>query len=98
MAQMEANHFEFVQDLTSGAERLRDWTEACAVGYAKQNRRFVVIVDGLDHVWRENARDKRLLDSLFRYLLPPIQNVTLLLGSQPVPDEQLPIHLDLYAN
>jgi hypothetical protein len=98
MAQMEANHFEFVQNLPSGAERLRDWIEACAVGYTKQNKRFVVIIDGLDHVWRENARDKRLLDSLFRYLLPPIQNVTLLLGSQPVPDEHLPIHLDLYAN
>jgi NACHT domain len=98
MAQMEANHFQFVQNLPAGAERLREWIEACAVGYAKENKPFVVVIDGLDHVWRENARDKRLLDSLFRHLLPPMQNVVLLLGSQPVPDEQLPSLLHLHAD
>ena len=97
MAQMESRHFEFIQNLPSGGENLRLWIEACATGYAKQGKRFVVVIDGLDHVWRENARDKRPLDSLFRKLFPPIQNVTLLLGTQPVPDEQLPSHLQLHA-
>ena len=97
MAQMESRHFEFIQNLPSGGENLRVWIEACAAGYAKQGKRFVVVIDGLDHVWRENARDKRPLDSLFRQLFPPIENVTLLLGTQPVPDEQLPSQLQLYA-
>jgi hypothetical protein len=97
MAQMESRHFEFIQNLPSGGENLRVWIETCAAGYAKQGKRFVVVIDGLDHVWRENARDKRPLDSLFRQLFPPIQNVTLLLGTQQVPDEQLPSHLQLHA-
>jgi hypothetical protein len=97
MAQMESRHFQFIQNMPSGGEHLREWIEACAAGYAKQCKRFVIVIDGLDHVWRENDRDKRLLDSLFRYLFPPIQNVTLLLGTQPVPDEQLPSHLQLHA-
>lgn len=97
MAQMESRHFEFIQNLQPGGENLRVWVDACAAGYAKRGKRFVIVIDGLDHVWRENARDKRPLDSLFRQLFPPIQNVTLLLGTQPVPDEQLPSHLQLHA-
>lgn len=97
ISQMESRHLEFIQNMPSGGEHLRDWIEACAAGYAKQGKRFVVVIDGLDHVWRENARDKRPLDSLFRLLFPPIQNVTLVLGTQPVPDEQLPSQLQVHA-
>lgn len=92
MAQMEANHVEYVQGLGDNPRNLRDWIEACARGYASDGRRFIVLIDGLDHVWRENEHNKRPLDSLFQCLLPVPDNVTLLIGTQKVSDEQLPTY------
>lgn len=92
MAQMEAHHVEHIQGLKDDWARLRDWIEACARGYAACGQRFIVVVDGLDHVWRENERNKQPLDSLFQCLLPVPDNVTLLIGTQRVADEQLPAH------
>lgn len=91
MAQMEAHHVEHVQGLGDDPRNLRGWIEACAKGYALVGRRFIVLVDGLDHVWRENEHNKRPLDSLFQCLLPVPDNVTLLVGTQKVSDAQLPI-------
>lgn len=92
MAQMEAHHVEHVQGLADKHEKLREWIEACAMGYAACGKRFVVVIDGLDHVWRENGHNKRPLDSLFKVLLPTPENVTLLIGTQKVAEEQLPMH------
>lgn len=90
ISQMEVRHFAHVKGLHPGAEHLRDWIEACANGYATEGKRFIVIIDGLDHVWRENDRDRQPLNSLFRALLPVPANVTLVIGTQKVSDEQLP--------
>lgn len=90
ISQMEVRHFAHVQGLHIGPEHLRSWIEACANGYASDGRRFIVVIDGLDHVWRENDRDRQPLDSLFRALLPVPANVTLVIGTQNVSDEQLP--------
>lgn len=90
IAQMEVRHFAHVQGLHLGPEHLRGWIEACANGYASEGKRFIVVIDGLDHVWRENDRDRQLLDSLFKALLPVPVNVTLVIGTQKVSDEQLP--------
>lgn len=92
MAQMEAHHVEYVQGLSDDARNLRDWIEACAKGYAADGQRFIVVIDGLDHVWRENEHNKRPLDSLFQCLLPVPDNVSLLIGTQKVADEQLPAY------
>lgn len=90
ISQMEVRHFAHVQGLHLGAEHLRDWIEACANGYGSAGKRFIVVIDGLDHVWRENDRDRQPLDSLFKALLPVPPNVTLVIGTQKVSDEQLP--------
>lgn len=90
ISQMEMRHFQHVQGLHPGPEHLRGWIEACANGYASEGKRFLVVIDGLDHVWRENDRDRRPLDSLFKALLPVLANVTLVIGTQKVSDDQLP--------
>ncbi len=90
MAQMEEHHVEHIQGLRNAPENLREWIEACANGYRVVDKRFVIIIDGLDHVWRENEQDRRPLDSLFRSLFPVPENVTLLIGTQKVAAEQLP--------
>ena len=50
---------------------------------------LVVVVDGLDHVWR--AKDSREeLVNLFDQLVPVPPGVVLVVGTQPVEDQQLP--------
>lgn len=59
---------------------------------------LVVIIDGLDHVWRE--RDQAGADQmnhLFAELLPLPPNVVLLLGTQKVAAAQLPARLDRHT-
>ncbi|MCJ7600482.1 MAG: NACHT domain-containing protein [Desulfobulbaceae bacterium] len=90
MAQMEEHHIEYVQGLSSGPENLRTWVEVCANGYKEAGKKFVLIIDGLDHVWRENEQNRQPLDSLFRNLFPVPENTTLLIGTQKVATEQLP--------
>lgn len=97
ISQMEVRHFAHVQGLHPGAEQLRSWIEACASGYASEGKRFVVVIDGLDHVWRENDRDRQPLNSLFSALLPVPANVTLVIGTQRVSDEQLPAKFDRFV-
>lgn len=69
----------------------------CAANYKAQQKPFVVVIDGLDHVWRDNAGDKRPLDDLFRQLLLVPDNLVLIVGTQPVSDTQLPRKLLIHA-
>lgn len=75
---------------TSKPEKLRDAILTCANYYKDKGKPFVVLVDGLDHVWRDNARNKKPLDETFRQLLPTINNLIIIVGTQPVDDELLP--------
>ena len=90
MAQMEEHHVEHIQVQRNDPENLREWIEVCASGYKANGKKFVLIIDGLDHVWRENEQNKQPLESLFRCIFPVPENVTLLIGTQKVADEQLP--------
>lgn len=56
---------------------------------AGQGRRLVVVVDGLDHVWREH-RDAEEMEELFSALLPPPPNVSLVVGTQKIDPGHLP--------
>ncbi|GAB6146114.1 ATP-binding protein [Desulfocicer niacini] len=80
---------------TSRPENLRMAITKCAEFYKKKNCPFVILIDGLDHVWRDNARNKKPLDEIFRQLLPVVDNMVLLVGTQPVDSDLLP---DLLLN
>lgn len=69
---------------------LRGLLKACAAYYKGKGKPFVLVLDGLDHVWRINAADKRPLDDLFSQVVPCPDNMVLLVGTQPVDDAQLP--------
>lgn len=75
---------------TTKPENLRDALITCADYYKGKGKPFVVLIDGLDHVWRDNAKNKKPLDETFRQLLPTTDNLVLLVGTQPVDDELLP--------
>lgn len=82
---------------TSHPENLRDALLTCATYYKGKGKPFVVLIDGLDHVWRDNAKNKKPLDETFRQLLPITDNLVVIVGTQPVDDELLPYTLLTYS-
>lgn len=66
--------------------------ENAATSLRDQGRLLIVIVDGLDHVWREK-RNREHMDELFDALLPLPTNVRLIVGTQKISSEHLPAKL-----
>lgn len=87
----------FHPDVTGKAGGLRALLEAASTHYKALGKPFVLILDGLDHVWRVNAEDKQPLEDLFAQLVPCPENLVLLVGTQPVDDTQLPADLLIAA-
>lgn len=71
-------------------EHLINILEKCGSHYKKIGKHFILIIDGLDHVWRDNNRDINPLEELFKTLLPLPDNLKIIIGTQPVSDEYLP--------
>nr|VFJ56568.1 MAG: hypothetical protein BECKFW1821A_GA0114235_106212 [Candidatus Kentron sp. FW] len=82
---------------TKGDAVLGEALATCAAYYKKEGKPFVVVMDGLDHVWRENASDKEPLDDVFGQLIPTADNMMLIVGTQPVADAQLPDRLVIHS-
>ncbi|EXC23985.1 hypothetical protein J520_3171, partial [Acinetobacter sp. 869535] len=71
-------------------ENLTNILEKCGCYYKKSGKPFILIIDGLDHVWRDNNRNINPLEELFKTLLPLPDNLKIIVGTQPVDDEYLP--------
>jgi len=92
------SHFSVQNDLMhqlkhfhgASADSLHEAMQVCAMKYEDKNKPLVVLIDGLDHIWRDNNGDINPLDSLFNTLLPPLKNIIYILGTQPVEDLKLP--------
>jgi hypothetical protein len=97
MVQMQATDAVALPPAGNQAEDLRQWLAAYGEAYGATGKRFVVVIDGLDHVWRENAEIIEPLESLFAQLLPLPANTSLILGTQHVDPAQLPTRLNRYA-
>lgn len=87
---IEAQVRRFHPDVHAPGGGLRRLLEACAAYYKERGKPFVLVLDGLDHVWRINDADKRPLDDVFSQVIPCPDNMVLLVGTQPVDDAQLP--------
>ena len=97
MAQIEARYPQCIDGLGTEPEHLRSWLEACSSFYAARGKPFVLIIDGLDHVWREHAKNKQPLDALFDQIFPLPSNLRLVAGSQRVDSSQLPQSFNYYV-
>ncbi len=75
---------------------LSSWLDTCGSHYQEQGKKLVLILDGLDHVWRENENNN-VLNQLFEHVVIPRPGVTVVLGTQPVDDYQLPSQLIPHA-
>ncbi|WP_395008531.1 NACHT domain-containing protein [Undibacterium sp.] len=73
-------------------EAIRKEITECAENFKARGVPLVIIIDGLDHVWRRE-RETRPLNELFQQLLPVPSNTHLIIGTQPVGDDQLPDRL-----
>ena len=73
-----------------------DWLLVLSQFLVKKDQQLVIIIDGLDHVWRDQ-RDIVELRKLFDCLLPPYDHICIVIGTQPVDDVYLPSKLLEYA-
>ena len=92
MANIEVELAPYLDGLVSqnpNPDALRDWL--CEVGsqLKSEGRCLVVVIDGLDHVWRMTESHIELR-KLFDHLIPVPVGITLVVGTQPVEDRQLP--------
>lgn len=71
------------------ANQLSEWITAVANYAGTHEQKLVIIIDGLDHVWREQGSTEDL-NRLFEHLLPVPKNAVIILGTQPVDEQQLP--------
>lgn len=71
---------------------LSKWVDACGQHFAVQGMALIIVIDGLDHVWRESG-SRGELDRLFERLLPAPEGVVVLVGTQPLGDTQVPLRL-----
>ena len=94
--QMETLCLEAVTELDEQRDSLRKWLEACGNYFKERGKPFVVIIDGLDHVWRE-CGDIVQMQQLFAELLPASPNVHLVVGTQKVSQDRIPSRLIRHA-
>jgi len=97
MHQLYVRHPEAMAGVEDNPSELRSAIEIAATNLDDKGRRLYLVVDGLDHVWRDTQRVDQL-NHLFNELLPLPSNVSLIVGTQRVPDEQLPGKLLTVAN
>jgi hypothetical protein len=99
MHDLQRDFPEAINDVASEnphPERLREWLEAAGKYYLSRNQSLIVMIDGLDHIWRDR-RSIEQLDKLLGFLLPIPTGLTLLFATQPVADEKLPSRFLHYA-
>ncbi|MEQ8992373.1 MAG: hypothetical protein RLO46_11170 [Pseudomonadales bacterium] len=96
MHQLYVRHPEAMAGADDNAEKLRDTIGIAGANLADKGQRLYIVIDGLDHVWRDTQRIDQL-NHLFNELLPLTPNVSLIVGTQRVPDEQLPGKLLMIA-
>ena len=70
-------------------DKVSEWLTVAGRHFALQDKPLIVILDGLDHVWREK-RSIEELDRLLGLLFPVPEGVIVFLATQPVDDENLP--------
>ena len=83
---------EAIPDLEESHQGFGKLLETAALRLQNEDRRLIVIIDGLDHVWRDH-RDHEDMEALFEALLPLPVNVRLVVGTQKIASAHLPTRL-----
>lgn len=90
---LEAQLQEAMPDLRVRAHStLGETIEQAARKVVAEGRRLIVIIDGLDHVWRE-GRDREHAEELFNALIPAVPGTHLVIGTQKIAERELPTRM-----
>lgn len=89
MDQLFVRHPGAMTDAPGDVDQLRSAIAIAAKNLATEGNRLYIVIDGLDHVWRDTQRVDQLMH-LFNELLPLPPNVSLIVGTQRVSDDKLP--------
>lgn len=87
--QLFSRYPDVANGIVADVDKLHTDLGTAAAKLAKNGKRLYLVIDGLDHVWRDTSRTDQL-EFLFNALLPLPANVSLIVGTQRVPDAQLP--------
>ena len=71
------------------SDKFLELLKAAAESCAKEGKILCIVIDGLDHVWRQKGEIGQL-ERLFNHLFPLPDNLHLIIGTQKVADNQLP--------
>ncbi|MEZ5573118.1 MAG: hypothetical protein R3E64_13980 [Halioglobus sp.] len=92
MSQIQKYHAETLGELGNenpDPKHLRKWIDKCGSTYRDMGTPFVIIIDGLDHVYRDRGTCEPLL-GIVDYLLPVPNNVVLILATRDVDQSYFP--------
>lgn len=89
---LESQLEEAIQGFTAGRQSLGETIERAAQKVVAEGKRLVIIIDGLDHVWRE-GRDREHAEELFNALIPVVPGTHLIIGTQKIAERHLPTRL-----
>jgi len=78
--------------LDESPEYLDKWLIRVGEEASIKGQKLILIVDGLDHVWRERS-DISQLEHLINKIIPAPEGVTVVFGTQPVSSSKLPNRL-----
>ena len=95
--QLKSSCPQHTSGLEDDPEKLRTGLIQVAKTLSPEGKRLYLVVDGLDHVYRDTSRIDQL-DHLFNVVFPLPENLTLIVGTQRVSDDQLPGKLLLNAS
>jgi hypothetical protein len=82
----------FFSNMGDKPEELGSYIKLASQQAKTTGKPLIIILDGLDHVWRERS-DISQLNHLVNKLLPMPENSCLILGTQPINESQLPIKI-----
>ncbi|MGB3470852.1 MAG: AAA family ATPase [Erythrobacter sp.] len=89
---LESQLEEKILGFSVGRQSLGETIERAAQKVVADGKRLIVIIDGLDHVWRE-GRDREYAEELFNALIPVVPGTHLIVGTQKIAEKHLPTRL-----
>ena len=95
--QLKSFYPRYTSGLKDDPQKLHNGLIHVAETLGSEGKRLYLVVDGLDHVYRDTSRIDQL-DHLFNVVFPLPEHLTLIVGTQRVPDNQLPRKLLLNAS
>ena len=95
--QLKSRYPRHTSGLDDDPEKLRSGLIQVADSLGLEGKRLYLVVDGLDHVYRDSRRIDQL-DHLFNVVFPLPEHLSLIVGTQRVSDDQLPRKLLLSAS